>query len=149
MISLTISKLYADQRITSHKEVFEFTAEFETFLIKDDLEAQKKNEQKERDRLKYEKGEIKRNREEKLPELANQLLGDGYIKSSSSTPIDLMQIPKFEILVIILENGSVSVQEIKSKAKGVSPVLVSRRIKKLEADEKIKRSDDGKWHLVE
>lgn len=149
LVSRTISKLEADQRITSRNEVFEFTAEFETFLIKDDFEAQKKKEQKERDRLKHEEGEIKRNREEKLQELADQLLGEGYIKSSSSTPSDLMQIPEFEILVIILENGSVSVQEIKSKTKSVSPVLVSRTITKLEADEKIKRSDDGKWHLVE
>jgi len=59
---------------------------------------------------------------------------------------DILETPEIEIMAIIAANREISQDQIKSKAKGVSPVFVGRAISKLEADGKIVNKDNN-WDL--
>jgi len=59
---------------------------------------------------------------------------------------DKIETPEVEIMAIIAANRKISMDDIKQKAKGVSPVFVGRAISKLEADGKIVNKENL-WDL--
>jgi hypothetical protein len=73
----------------------------------------------------------------------------GYVPSTDLTFHELIDIPEFEVLKIIQNNGPLTITDLKKFALSVSPVLITRTISKLEADEKIVQNEDGYWYFTE
>ena len=78
----------------------------------------------------------------RLEGIAKILLDEGIIKSETDDIKELMTIPEFEILAIITKTGSASAETIKAEAESVSPVLISRSISSLDANNIINLIDD-------
>jgi hypothetical protein len=73
----------------------------------------------------------------------------GYLPSTDLTFHELIDIPEFEVLKIIQNNGPLTITDLKKFALSVSPVLITRTISKLEADEKIVQNEDGYWYFTD
>lgn len=84
------------------------------------------------DQLNVEKG--------KLDDVIEEYFIWDYLKSK-------IEAPEIEIIAIIARSRNISTEEIKERAKTISPVFVNRSISKLDADGKIVQTEDGKWDI--
>ena len=71
----------------------------------------------------------------------------GYINDPSLSLHELLKISDFEVIKIVRDNEPVSIDQIKQIAKSESPVLISRTISTLEADENISVNTEGLFEL--
>lgn len=147
LISRTISKLEADENISTTPEgFFELSDKFNQLLIEDVLKAEELLRQKEEQEKELEKLKMCEEEAVRLEGIAKILLDEGIIKSETDDIKELMLIPEFEILAIITKTGSASAEKIKEEAESVSPVLISRSISSLEANNII-NFIDGEYEL--
>ncbi len=141
LISRTISKLEADEVIENDvNRNYVFTDNFNNLIIEDEIKEQKEKERLETERLEQERYARLKALESQLSKISKILVNDGYINADSSDPKVLMKIPEFELIAILNKEGAMSIEELKQHAESVSPVLISRTISKLEADDLIVRA---------
>ncbi len=143
LISRTILTLEADENISTNAEgLFGLSDKFKRLLIEDELKAEELLRQEEEQEKELEKIKMYEEEAVRLEGIAKILLDEGIIKSETDDIRELMTIPEFEILAIITKTGSASAEKIKAEAESVSPVLISRSISKLDANNIINLIDD-------
>ncbi|MCY3412411.1 MAG: hypothetical protein INQ03_12310 [Candidatus Heimdallarchaeota archaeon] len=141
LISRTLSKLEADECLeigSSFKYVF--SEAFKHLIIEDELREQQEKEEAAAKAAEEAKQERLREIQDQMMYLADILINDGYISVESREPKVLMEIPDFEIIAILNKEGPLSIDQLKLKTESVSPVLISRTINSLEANNLIQRS---------
>lgn len=140
LISRTLSKLEADNCIVNDASSnYIFSDEFNNLLIEDEIKEQKERETAEVKRVEEERTTRMHELQEDMVNLAEILINDGLVSADSTDPKVLMTIPEFELLAILKKDGAMSIDDLKGKAGSVSPVLISRTISKLEANNMIVR----------
>ena len=137
LISRTISKLEAEERIINSDGNIQFTDKFKDFIIEDEVK-EKVRREKSAAKDGREKRIRKMQEKEKMAQsLADYLISKNYIISESNEMKHLLVIPEFEILSIINSDGPISIEDLKTKIKSIAPVQVKRILMKLETDKMI------------
>lgn len=148
LITRTLSKLEADECLENDlNSNYIFSELFEKLLIEDELREKEERERQKALRREEEKAAKLRELESQFSNLSEILIADGYINPPDRESKTLMSIPEFEIIALLNKEGVMTLDALKKSAESVSPVLISRTISKLVADNMITRNANNELDL--
>ncbi len=152
-VSMSLSNLQADgiiEQTQNYKwKLSRDTLKLVTDLDNDELNLEKEELDRKRREEQLQKEKEKEEERKRLQQFITAAYKKGYIETDNEPIEKYLSTPEFEVLFIIKENEPINAQEIKEKAVSVSPVLISRTISKLEADNCIVSEPNLNYVLTE
>ncbi len=138
-LSMMLSNLSADQLIVEEAYQYAINPKIEARLTKEKPKPESSNKNTSKN--------SPTENDESLRGFKKALFKLGYASSPDLDDSAFVQIPEFQIIQALKLNEDLSAEQLKQKVSNISPVLVDRTLRKLEADRMIEQKINGYWTL--